>query len=58
MRRYDRDDNGNKRKLRVKIKGEGILDREFRHKGEAIDYLRKEGYDKDFIKKYVEFING
>ena len=54
--RGGRDENGIKRTVQVKVDG-NLIERGFRNKGEAIDYLRREeGLEKHEIKRRVRFI--
>lgn len=53
---YSRNESGLKNKVQIRLDGE-TLDREFRNKGEAIQYLQKrEGLRKDEISRRVKFI--
>jgi hypothetical protein len=57
--RDTRNEFGYKNKVQIEIRGEGILKREFRNRGEAINYLRNHrGMSKDEINKRVRFIGG
>lgn len=46
----ERAENGLKQTLRVTIQNKQI-NREFRSKGEAVEWLRKNGYDREAIRK-------
>lgn len=52
-RSYERNEFGTKDRVYIEIRGEGRVERSFRNKGEAIDYLKKEGYTKEFINRFV-----
>jgi hypothetical protein len=49
-RREDRNEYGDKNKVRIRINGT-ILARQFRNEGEARKYLTMEGFTKDDLKK-------
>jgi hypothetical protein len=57
-KREFRNEFGDKNKVRVKVDGKE-LNRQFRHRGEAIDYLKDNfGFTKDEINRRVRFIGG
>ncbi len=48
--RNERNVFGAKSSIEVVVSGHGRIDRQFRNKGEAIDWLRKQGYAMHLVK--------
>jgi hypothetical protein len=56
-RSYDRNEYGAKNKVQVKVNGKPVQ-RQFRNRGEALDYVYDMGYTKDDIKRGIVKISG